>query len=45
MATIAAPIDATQTAEWKALADHAADIKAHFSLKEEFAAEQAEQEP
>ena len=39
MATIAAPIDATQTAEWKALADHAADIKAHFSLKEEFAAD------
>ena len=39
MATIAAPIDATQTAEWKALADHAADIKAHFNLKEEFAAD------
>ncbi|WP_322153057.1 glucose-6-phosphate isomerase [Paratractidigestivibacter sp.] len=39
MATIPAPIDATQTPEWKALADHAADLKANFTLKEAFASD------
>ena len=39
MAHIAAPIDATQTPEWKAVADHAADIKANFTLKEAFASD------
>ena len=39
MANIAAPIDATQTPEWKALADHAADLKANFTLKEAFASD------
>ncbi len=39
MANIAAPIDATQTPEWKALADHAAELKAGFTLKEAFASD------
>ena len=39
MADIAAPIDATQTPEWKALADHAAELKAGFTLKEAFASD------
>ena len=39
MATIPAPIDATQTPEWKALADHAAELKAGFTLKEAFASD------
>ncbi len=39
MANIAAPIDATQTPEWKALADHAAELKAGFALKEAFASD------
>ncbi len=39
MANIAAPIDATQTPEWKALAVHAAELKAGFTLKEAFASD------
>ena len=37
MSTIAAPIDATQTEAWKALADHAQQMKDNFHLKKAFA--------
>ena len=37
MSTIAAPIDATQTEAWKALADHAQQMKENFHLKKAFA--------
>ena len=37
MSNIIAPIDATQTPEWKALADHAGQLKAGFTLKQAFA--------
>ena len=40
MATIPAPIDATKTSEWKALADHLEELRASdFSLKKEFASD------
>ena len=40
MATIPAPIDATKTPEWKALADHLEELRASdFSLKKEFASD------
>ena len=37
MSNIIAPVDATQTPEWKALADHAGQLKAGFTLKQAFA--------
>ena len=37
MSNIIAPVDATQTPEWKALADHAEQLKAGFTLKQAFA--------
>ena len=37
MSNIIAPVDATQTPEWKALAGHAGQLKAGFTLKQAFA--------